>query len=53
MEYICVANCPELDANGDMHCKCADISKLNERYPDSGGCPCGNIPMWVNMEEFQ
>lgn len=52
-KYICVANCPELDLDGVMHCKCMNPETRIEEYPHSNGCPCGNTPMWVGMEEFQ
>lgn len=52
-EFICVANCPELDLDNAQHCKCADPKERCELYPYSGECPCGNTPIWVNMEEFQ
>lgn len=44
-KYICVGNCPELDIDNEPHCRCFDPDKAYTDYPD--GCPCGNIPKWV------
>ena len=50
-DYVCIASCYELDYDNSMHCHCKDFENWYERYPD--GCPCGNNPIWVNMEEFK
>ncbi len=44
--YICVANCPELDKEKEMHC----IKNVNseEDYFNmlNSECPCGNYSKW-------
>lgn len=41
-KYICAGRCPELDGAGDKHCIC---------YDPTAECPCGNIPIWIKLEE--
>ena len=49
MKYICIAKCPELDRNHEKHCTTCSIESV---YEDGGdGCPCGNIPNYVEMKE--
>lgn len=48
-KYVCKASCPELDFDNEPHCKCIDPDKCYVDYPD--GCPCGNSPKWVLIEE--
>ena len=48
-KYICTAKCPELDLDGEPHCKCIDPDKAFERYVD--GCPCGNDVKWELIKE--
>ena len=43
-KYICTANCPELDLDGDNHCKCVDPAKFKD-------CPCGNEMKWEPIKE--
>jgi hypothetical protein len=47
-KYICMANCPELDIDGDIHCMTNNPETAFERYID--GCPCGNCPQWEVMK---
>lgn len=39
--WVCKANCPELDLNGNPHCVLYEGSELNEYE-----CPAGNTPRW-------
>ena len=51
--FVCITKCPELDFENKRHC-CTNQKGIDwqyERYPMSG-CPCGNIPEWVDEDKL-